>query len=274
MSPRSLDNNHEVLDETEQLQQATRAAVSRMQRQVAETHSVGTATLETLYTQRKIVTKVDSETGRLNANLDATDRLQNKLSRWTLTFNRRKARRQARNEIQAQSKSSATPRTPAELEHRLAQARERKRTNEAWNALETLAIDRTEDETDTESENMASKSSLGATTNSTVPSTTLAAQDTTTMARYAHGTKRSNKDDHDDGKINDRLAQINEADADLNGALDGLGSQLDGLLNLAKAQHEESTMQANMLDSIQTRVETAQISQKAANHRAKGFLRR
>jgi hypothetical protein len=81
-----------VLDEATRLQEETIDALKRIQDHVGDAEEEGALTLEQLRRQHVVAGRALDEADRLNEGLDETKRLQNKLSRWTLTFGKGRER--------------------------------------------------------------------------------------------------------------------------------------------------------------------------------------
>jgi chromosome segregation ATPase len=96
----TMTTNQSVLNETVSTQKQTRGALERIQRQVAETTAIGHATLESLEENNHRVDQVTKESKELNQKLKQTDKLQNRLSKWTFQLqNRREGRALAKKEL-------------------------------------------------------------------------------------------------------------------------------------------------------------------------------
>lgn len=246
-------NTLQTLDHTDRLQDATQGAIARMQQQANESQDVALTTLETLETQRETLTHMNQQTNRLHTALDHTARLQDKLSRWTLTFNRRKARRQAKKEIKQQKRQDAVLRTNQktsdhDLPKRLEQAMDRKQLRDAWQELETLTITTESDSDEREEDAQPAEPSW------------MPAKRTTRI--------EVNSDDN----VERRLQRIHQQDAAIDTALDSLAAQIQDLMGLAVAQGEEMRTQATALDSVEQSLESAAVKQATVNHRARGFM--
>ena len=228
-------NDHATLDETSRLQNETKAAIARMRRQADETHQVGVATLENLQEQRQTIARVNNEAERLNTNLDRTEKLQNKLSRWTLTFNRKKAQRQAKEDLglqETQKERLKSAKTAGDkFKERLEQPRK---------------------------QNEMTKSILSPETKKDRPETP--------------SWKPQNKHTPLSRKQKEQLKEIEAADQAIDSALEGVDHQLDALLNIANQNAEEMRAQEPDLENIYDSVERAHQKQTTANIRARGFF--
>lgn len=257
----NITNDNQALDEAARLQADTKAALQRMQQQAAESQVVAVTTLEELQEQRHTLDHVGKQTNRLQSGLEKTKELQDRLSRWTLTFNRRAAtrtvKRERRQEERQQKKRLDKHGDMLDgnvQQQRLQEARERRATKQAWKELDNLPIDLEEVDTD-------SASSDGS---RTPPSADRYNNNNTTKAV---DTSALTSDD-----IARRLAALHQEDEEIDAALDGLGAQVDTLLELAKAQGQEVRAQDSLLQDVHDDIQHATDLQKTANLRAKGFL--
>jgi hypothetical protein len=271
-------NDQKALDETDRLQRETKAAISRMRRQATETHEVGVNTLENLQEQRQTVARMGNETDRLHANLDQTEKLQNKLSRWTLTFNRRRAKKETKKELDleeaqqdrlkaAKSGNNNQRMTEDQIHDRIVQARERKEMDEAMSALADME---------------KTSGTGGATGTNTVATVTTS---TTNPKKQIHdkpswqggsgsssSRKNPSKSRRPDAKVEQRLNDIDTQDREIDDMLDGFGSQIDGLMSLANQHGQEVRTQDTELNQVYDRIDSANQKQRVVNHRTKGFL--
>ena len=90
-----LNSDAKVIQEASTIQQDTRAAIQRIQQRTTETQELGATTLEELQEQREQLHRIQDEGQRIEGQLKTAEKLQNRLSRWSLNFNRGAARRQA-----------------------------------------------------------------------------------------------------------------------------------------------------------------------------------
>jgi hypothetical protein len=264
-------NDQEVLTEAQRLQGDTRAALQRMQHQAAETTQVGSATLAALQEQRATAARSAEQTERLHGNLDETDRLQNRLGRFSLFNGRRRANREAARDAAQQEKQAATAERLApkvsrdeKLAQKLTSAQERR---EAKFTLDNLAIG-DEEEEDVEDKNSSNAEKEEGHRQITAEKKTETAPTSTRTTR----TKASSKSRARKSSIDDQLAELDAADGEIDQALDGIGSQLDTLLNMATEQGTEMRAQSAALDEVDHQVGLANVRQKAVNKRTRRFL--
>mmetsp|Transcript_37248 Transcript_37248/g.42530 ORF Transcript_37248/g.42530 Transcript_37248/m.42530 type:complete len:214 (+) Transcript_37248:113-754(+) len=72
------NEDKEILKVTADIQDDTKNALTRIQRNLAETEDTGTTTLEELYAQRDKLERIDKEGDRLHEELDEANHLMNK----------------------------------------------------------------------------------------------------------------------------------------------------------------------------------------------------
>ena len=268
----TLKDDQAVLHDGLRLQGHTRAAIARMKQQTQETHDIGLATLTELHNQRETMMHISNQTDRLHSGLAKTEQLQNKLSRWTLTFQRQRATKLVRREKQeerrheerrAKFQSNKPITAKQELQRRLAQAQERHDNKQARENLQNLLIDIVDKDKATPS-----------TAPSWEPQSKNSAQQTRSVGHPVPSNKVSTSNKQQHCQNQDPLAELQAQDEEIEEALDGLGHQIEALLDLAKAQRQEVTSQQPLLTLVQDEMETAVDKQKVANYRALGFLTR
>mmetsp|Transcript_611 Transcript_611/g.1198 ORF Transcript_611/g.1198 Transcript_611/m.1198 type:complete len:353 (+) Transcript_611:114-1172(+) len=101
------DANLKKLNEADELQDKTKEAVWRIQRQAAEAEELGVQTLEELRRQGTQMDDINQELESVGAKLDTSAALQNQFNRWAgnwLGGKRRKAMKEASEEIAERSK--------------------------------------------------------------------------------------------------------------------------------------------------------------------------
>jgi hypothetical protein len=74
--------NKQMLDQTDQIQDKTKEALARIQKQAVETESLGAQTLEELRRQGQQLDDIDAELNHTEAQLKHSKRLQNKFDWW------------------------------------------------------------------------------------------------------------------------------------------------------------------------------------------------
>ena len=92
----------QMLDQADDLQDKTKEAILRIQRQAAETQEVGSLTLEELRRQGQQLDDIDAELSHTDAQLKQTKKLQNKFDWWAgnwLGGKKNTALREAKHEI-------------------------------------------------------------------------------------------------------------------------------------------------------------------------------
>ena len=227
--------------------------------------------MDELHAQGQVVLSqniIDAQTSRLHCSLDRTAQLQDRLSRWTLTFNRRAATRAVQKKKQGahekikKKQQTAVPSDASSTQARLLnQARQRHDTQQVWKELEQLSLE------DTASTSSSSSSSSSSNKSRTADPSHCYNNDNNTASAAAAATTTTRKDAHE------RVAELQARDEHvIDAALDGLAHHVDGLLALAKAQHAEIQAQESLLERVYQEVELASEKQSMANHRASGFL--
>ena len=92
----------QMLNQADDLQDKTKEAILRIQRQAAETEDVGSLTLEELRRQGQQLDDIDAELSHTDAQLKQTKKLQNKFDWWAgnwLGGKKNTALREAKHEI-------------------------------------------------------------------------------------------------------------------------------------------------------------------------------
>jgi hypothetical protein len=103
--------NMQMLDKTDNIQDKTKAALTRIHRQAAETESVGTLTLEELRRQGQQLDDIDAELGHTESQLKQSKLLMNRFDWWAgnwLGGKKAAALREAKHEI-AMNNSTEIP---------------------------------------------------------------------------------------------------------------------------------------------------------------------
>lgn len=99
--------NLEKLNETAQVQNQTKEAIWRIQRQAAEAEEIGNQTLDELRRQGQQMDDIDHELDSVNAKLDYSQQLQSRFDRWAgnwLGGKKARAKKEAAAEIQERNR--------------------------------------------------------------------------------------------------------------------------------------------------------------------------
>lgn len=227
------------------IQQETLASVQRMQAQAAQSEDVGNLTLEQLERQRAKIDATMVEGDRLHQNLDATEKLQNRLSRWALRFNRGRAVRESKFERdqEKRKKDNAEKRT----------ARMNEPLKGAKNDLTPVTI--TKKKNGRVRKNRKEEKENDRTVEHR--------KDGVTFGVSSEG-----------GEYDDEIHHLAQTDKGIDEGLDAVGSQLDRLLHMSNTIESEVTSQNKGIDAMQEQMEEAHLKQKIINKRSRRFLDR
>jgi hypothetical protein len=252
--PTEATNNKSVLNETVETQKRTLEALERIQRQAAETQAVGNMALATLDDQDQRVDQVLKGSGKLNDNLDKTQKLQNRFAFWSLQFNSRTAQKQVKREQKEEKKEKKEKKDQDKPKPSFKRRTRAKKAHQAVTPNEIVHVSDKKDLHVPEKEELFS--GRKAEEQDEEPTTAGSATDATDpLSDY-------------DRRI---LDQIEDSDKALEPALDAVGKQLDSILALSKALGEASETQASKIDTVQDQLEKSDYKQRVVNHRHRLF---
>lgn len=246
-----LDSDAKVLAEASAIQGDTRAALRRIRQQASETQEVGSATLQELHNQRQQFYRISDAADRVEGQLKVTERLQNQLSRWTLNFNGRAARRVAQAETQFEKKKDETAQMRREIEASVGESETAKKSSDWATSIEVAQIGRTNQKS------IASKKNKN---------------DQPVIDIKPEPPKGLLYGSNNPAGVRPELQQLAEEDAEIDQELDGIGNQLDDLLQMAKTMGNEASRQSNHLDNFNGQMEKVNYQQKVVNNRTGRFL--
>ena len=235
-----LHSDKETLEEASDIQRRTKDSIERIQQNAAATKEVGITTLEELETQRRTLERIQLEGDRTENNLKTAERLQNKLSRWSLAFNRKAARKTAEKARDHEE----------EMEQKKVERNQRLEPEQAPSVEEEVIITK---HGKGKKEMRKSKKKK---------------KDSETPAR-AKGPKSHQRlysgDDSD-------LQKLDEEDQEINEGLDVIGSQLDEIMNMAEAMGSETKAHGRGLDDVTDQMTEMNHQQRVVNNRTGRFL--
>jgi len=102
MTDNPLRSNSEAIEEAHSVQEKTREALARIRQQTVQTEELGAETMESLRQNRLQTEKIDLEAQGLEANLNKTTRMQDRLDRWAGRWGGRD-KREAKADAEAQT---------------------------------------------------------------------------------------------------------------------------------------------------------------------------
>ena len=228
-------NNQETLEHAASIQSSTLEALERMELALAETELVALETHTQLRDQQDQTNRILNETDRLQAGLDKSNKLFNKLGRIGLRF---RTETKARNEVK-KLYSSSTPTDGSAT-------KERKQ-----------GIHESNDEKP-ESRQRSTKSRDKNGSKEAAP--------------HRPKTMLKEMGDIEKNEHRDELQNIADTDEVINRHLDQIDSQLDGIMNMSRTVHNQMHTQTNRLDEIAQRMDEADNDQKVVNHRVRRFM--
>jgi len=227
------------------MQQDTKKSIERIKRQMADTHEVGATTLAELEEQRRQVERIQSEGDRAEEQLKTTERLQNKLSRWSLSFNGRAARKKAN---EARKHEEKQEQIKEERKERLRIEEE----EESANNVEIAPHGKKKRETRRKKNKKGEE-----------PKSKLKASNQKSLL---YGSKAGNS------PMDPELRQLEDDDREINEDLDDVGNQLDELMDMAKAMGNEAESHGRGLDDFTEQMSDINHKQRVANNRTGRFL--
>lgn len=238
-----LKTDHEALDEAEKIQQQTLDALRRIQTTAAETEETGMRTLGELNDQKDQFQRVFEAADRVDTGLLKTEKLQDRLSLWSLRFNKRSAKR----DVDKQRKDAKKlAREHAEL------------------AKERLKEKRSEDES---SKVKSKKDSKNKQTTKKSKKNRSVRDEFTTKKDLLYGVDVAAAGEH-----KDKLEELNAVDKEIDQALDSVAKQVDTILSIGKEIKSEINSQDHQMDTLVERVERTKYKQDVVNKRTTKFL--
>jgi hypothetical protein len=254
-STNEIDNDDEALEEASRLQQSTLAALRRIQSTAVETEESGVHSLAALKGQKDQFSRVFAAADRVDTGLQKTEQLQNKLSMWSLRFNKRGAK----NEVDQQRNDA---RKLAQQHAKLAQKRlQEKRQDGDWSVGDDSNASSIKSQTKTTKVIPIMKKKS--------PKSSMAFDDAFAMKKdllYGVDTTIAG------GKYQAKLEELNEVDQEIDAALDVVATQVDTILTMGKEMRSEIRAQHGSIDVLSDRMERSQYKQDIINKRTTRFL--
>ena len=239
-----LNTNAKVIQEASNIQQDTKAAIRRMQAQAAETKEVGATTLEELENQRAQMYRIQDEGDRVQGQLKTAERLQNRLSRWSLNFNGRAARKQAQTMTDHEKAKDATKQKRREIEAERAESKE-KAQEQAVPVVTPHGRGKKNRKNSKKGEADDSKPKKA------------------TSKGLLYGTK---------GETDPDLQRLADEDAEIDEGLDMVSDQLDDLMQMAESMGSEARAQTRGLNDFTDQMAEVNHQQRVVNNRTGRFL--
>ena len=249
-----LNSDAKVIQEASTIQQDTRAAIQRIQQRTTETQELGATTLEELQEQREQLHRIQDEGQRIEGQLKTAEKLQNRLSRWSLNFNRGAARRQAQ------------AITDFEKERDMIKQKRREMSNAS-------------------SITATGGNSTKSSSNNQQPEVVITPHGgrrrTRGRSRKAENeTREDNKGAHkgllygtqQNGAMDPELQKLAGEDDEIDRELDKLGDQLDDLFHLATTIGGEANAQSSGLREFTDKMAEVNHQQRVVNNRTGRFL--
>jgi hypothetical protein len=245
----TMKTNQSVLNETVLTQKQTRGALERIQRQIADTTAIGLATLESMQENNHRINQVTKESKQLNQKLKQTDKLQNRLSKWTFQLqNRREGRTLAKKELKDEKLvlnvdqeinlwPLAEHRVPAEAKS------QEGTTRDSFTAADKLEI--------FSGRLQGSQEGYATSMHKRPPKPGTPLSDAARLL----------------------LDQIEQNDQDMDPLLDSLGVQMEYLLAISTTLGETTEVQSSKLTIVEQELQRADYKQKLANHRGGLFTK-
>jgi hypothetical protein len=238
----------QALQDAALIQQDTQDAIRRIQQQAAETEDIGATTLAGLEEQRRQMDGILEAGDTLHNNLDKTEKLQNKLSRWSLFFNRGAARRDVKEEEELHSQKE-----------KVKSARQ-----DRLDIQDSLAVHKNGGNSGTSTTrkgrrnkgNKSKESDEGPIDTNKVKSKDL-----------LYGTSAADKGEHAA-----ELDELATTDREIDSALDDVGAQLDSILGMSSDINSQVKQQSKGVTEIHDQVEAADYKQKVVNNRNRRFM--
>jgi uncharacterized protein YdcH (DUF465 family) len=256
-STNEINNDDEALEEASRLQQSTLAALRRIQSTAVETEESGVQSLAALKEQKDQFSRVFEAADRVDTGLQKTEQLQNKLSMWSLRFNKRGAK----NEVDRQRNDA---RKLAQQHAKLAQKRlQEKRQDGDWSVGDDSNASSIKSQTKTMTTNAIPIKKKRS------PKSSLAFDDAFAMKKdllYGVDTTIAG------GKYQAKLEELNEVDHEIDAALDVVATQVDTILTMGKEMRCEIRAQHGSINVLSDRMERSQYKQDIVNKRTTRFL--
>lgn len=243
---KNVDNaaeNKKALQEAADIQAETQAALQRIQQQAAETEELGATTLEELQEQRQKMDNILEAGDELHAHLDKTEKLQNKLSRWSLFFNRKAARRDANKEAEK-----------VETSNKVSSKRQARMAMTEADSLVPVRKDESTARKGKRPTNKNKKNGGG----DDMP------VDHKKGLMYGVGAI--------DEENMDELNALADTDAAIDSTMDSVSAQLDSLVGMSKSIGSEVKTQSKGVDEIHDQIESANYKQKVVSNRGRRFM--
>lgn len=238
------EDNKKVLADAAKIQNQTLEALARMKQKTALAESVGSTTVTKMQENRETMGNVIEAEDRLNDQLEKTERLQNSLSRWALSFNNK---RSASREVNQQ-------------------ARRKKQVDERASKIRALVdIQETPDKSNDSKKKQRSLLSLKK--KKTAPSKP-------TLSDWQQGSSlwSSVSVKGQNNEYEKELNTLAETDAVIDQHIDDLALQLDKLVEHSMNIQEENRKQKGLHSEMNRRVQEADQGQSVANSRARRFM--
>lgn len=234
------------------IQEDTRAAIRRIQATAAETKEVGVATLEELQEQREQLHRIKDEGDRVQGQLKTAERLQNRLSRLSLNFNGRAARRQAKKETEFEKE-----RDEIKQKRREAAATFDASVNKSRVGEQTVVVT---PHGRANRKNLASSNKMGR----GEPQMEVRPEAPKGLLYGLNSNGRTTTDP--------RLQRLAEADAEIDEELDKVGNQLDELLQMAETISLENKGQTKSLNAFSDQMTDINHQQQVVNKDRKSVV--
>lgn len=244
--PRHLETDRQALEEAEAIQKKTLDALQRIQSTAAETEETGISTLGSLKEQKDQFTRVFEAADRVDAGLLKTEKLQDRMSLWSLRFNKRSAKRDVDRERKDAKKL-------AQEHAKLARQRLKERKGEA---------DEEDEDPKTKTVNQKKKKANKKTKKSRTVN-----DEFDTKKDLLYGV-----DEAAAGKHKAKLDELNAVDEEIDQALDSVAKQVDSILAIGKEMNTEINSQDRQMDTLVERVERTKYKQAVVNKRTTKFL--
>lgn len=238
---RVLKNDKQVLDAAADIQQDTLSALRRIQTTVDESEIVGASTLAALYDQRNKLDKIHEGADRVDQGLKNAEKLQDRLGRWSLRFNKRSATREVKKEIKAEEKSSSLATTDSSSTST---------TNSSSPVVRETPAPKKKQQS-----RLIRKSAPGPSWQ-TKP---------TTRSRLLDGTELK-------GPHKEKLEELQDVDDEIDDALDAVSQSLDRLMDINAGMSGEVQHQTTSISRVAERTAEADRKQRIINKRATKFM--
>lgn len=240
---RVLRTDEDVLDEAASLQQHTLAALRRIQTTANESEEVGGSTLAALSDQRGKLERIHEGADRVDKGLRTAEKLQDRLGRVALRFNKRAAKREVREEIAAEDQSSQSSGSSA--------AKEAVAAVIAPTPSPTVHVEKIK-----KTSRLLRKQP---------PAGTPSWQTT-------KPTRSRLLDKAPTGPHKEKLEALQDVDDEIEDALDAVGASLDRLMDINAHMSTEVQHQNKSIHRVSDRMAAADHKQRIINRRATKFM--